>query len=92
MTYQPKPIDTTNIILPPEFMEVSETIAKNIHEVWAKQRIEQGWKYGPVRNDALKTHPNLVPYEELPEIEKDYDRNTLLESLKVMISLGFTIK
>lgn len=92
MTYQPKPTDTTNIILPPEFMEVSETIAKNIHEVWAKQRIEQGWKYGPVRNDALKTHPNLVPYEELPEIEKDYDRNTLLESLKVMISLGFTIK
>ena len=66
-------------------------MAKNVHEVWAQSRLEQGWIYGKERNDALKQHPGLIPYEDLPEIEKAYDRDTAIGTLKLMIKLGFKI-
>ena len=89
--YKPQPIDTSDVKLPEELNPLVEQIARNVHEVWAKSRIEQGWHYGTERNDAEKTHPCLVAYEELPEAEKDYDRNTALETLKLIIKLGFKI-
>ena len=91
-TYTPKPLDLSKVQLPDELNELVELMAKNVHEVWAKSRIEQGWTYGPVRDDAKRTNPSLVPYEELPEIEKDYDRNTALETLKLIMSVGFEIR
>jgi hypothetical protein len=66
-------------------------LAKQQHDVWAQSRIEQGWTYGPERNDQLKHHPCLVPYEELPEVEKAYDRDTAVGTLKLIQKLGFTI-
>jgi ryanodine receptor 2 len=66
-------------------------MAKNVHEVWARSRIEQGWSYGEERNDILKQHPCLIPYEELPEVEKAYDRDTALGTLKLISKLGFKI-
>ena len=75
-TYTPQPIDTTGIELPQELMELAEQMAKNVHEVWSAGRIADGWTYGEVRNDTLKQHPCLIPYEDLPESEKAYDRNT----------------
>lgn len=92
MTYKPEPIVTTEIELPVEILGLKEELARNIHEVWASQRIEQGWIYGPERNDRKKTHPNLVPYEKLTEEDKDYDRNTAMETLKMILSLGFKIE
>ncbi len=89
--FNPHPIDTSKISLPKELESLIEMLAKNTHDTWAKQRIEEGWKYGPNRNDEMKEHPCLVPYEELPEHEKDYDRNTAVETLKVLISLGYKI-
>ena len=89
--YIPKPIDTSAVKLPQDLLELSEQIAKNVHDVWAAGRIKDGWTYGPVRNDANKQHPCLVPYEELPEDEKAYDRNTAQETLRLIIKLGFTI-
>jgi hypothetical protein len=77
--------------LPEELNEAVETIAKNVHEVWAKERMSEGWTYGPVRNDALKQNPCLVPYEELLEIEKEYDSNTAIGTLKYIKGLGFNI-
>ena len=71
--------------------ELVEKIAKNVHDVWAQSRMEQGWTYGEERNDTLKTHPCLVPYEELSEEEKAYDRNTSQQTLKLIMSLGFKI-
>ena len=91
-TYTPKPLDLSKVQLPDELNELVELMAKNVHEVWAKSRIEQGWTYGPVRDDAKRNSPCLVPYEELPEIEKDYDRNTALETLKLIMSVGFEIR
>ncbi|MBR4118746.1 MAG: Ryanodine receptor Ryr [Bacteroidales bacterium] len=89
--YTPQPIDTSDIRLSEELNELIEKMAKNVHEVWAQSRIEQGWRYGEKRNDTLKTHPCLVPYEELPEIEKAYDRDTALGTLKLICKLGFKI-
>ena len=89
--YVPQPMDTSDIQLSDELNVLVEQMAKNVHEVWAQSRIEQGWTYGEERNDALKHHPCLVPYEELPEVEKAYDRDTALETLKLICKLGFKI-
>lgn len=89
--YNPKPIDTKNVILSNEIMELAEKMAENVHDVWAKQRIEQGWTYGKERNDAEKKHLCLVPYNELSESEKEYDRNTAIETLKLIVMSGYEI-
>ena len=89
--YVPQTMDTSDVQLPQELNELVEKMAKNVHEVWAQSRISQGWTYGPERNDALKHHPCLVPYEDLPEVEKAYDRDTALGTLKLICKLGFTI-
>ena len=90
-TYIPKPENTDAIQLSAELNDLVEAMAKNVHEVWAVSRISQGWTYGPERNDTLKHHPCLVPYEELPEIEKAYDRDTAIATLKLITKLGFKI-
>ena len=89
--YVPQPVDTSGIQLPEELNDLVEQMAKNVHEVWAQSRMEQGWEYGDERSDALKQHPCLVPYEELPEVEKAYDRDTALGTLKLICKLGFKI-
>lgn len=90
-TYRPQPLDTSDVKVPEELMELAEEMAKNVHEVWAQSRIDQGWTWGERRDDSLKTHPDLIPYEELTEQEKDYDRNTSIETLKLILKLGFKI-
>ncbi len=90
--YTPQPIDTTDVKLPAELEQLVEEMSKNVHEVWAETRIKQGWTYGERRNDELKTHPCLVPYNELPEEEKEYDRNTSIGTLKLIMKLGFEIR
>ena len=89
--YEPKPIDTSDVILSDDLLELTEKIAENVHDVWAVGRIEQDWTYGSERNDELKTTPCLVPYAELPDSEKEYDRNTALETLKLIVKLGYKI-
>ena len=90
-TYKPKIVDTSSIKLPEQLMLLAEQMAENVHEIWAATRIEQGWIYGPERNDTLKHHPCLVPYSELPEEEKVYDRNTSIETLKFILAKGWKI-
>ena len=89
--YNPKPIDTSNVELDDELLNLRELIAKNVHDVWAAGRIKEGWIFGEVKDPNKKTTPLLVPYEELPESEKDYDRNTAYETLKLIIKLGYKI-
>ena len=89
--YIPQPMDTSDVQLPQELNELVEEMAKNVHEVWAQSRMDQGWTYGEERNDALKHHPCLIPYEELPEVEKAYDRDTAVGTLKLISKLGFKI-
>ena len=89
--YKPNPVDTQGIKLPQELDSLVEEMSKNVHEVWAQTRIAQGWTYGEERNDAEKKHPCLVPYGELSEDEKTYDRNTSVETIKLILKLGFKI-
>lgn len=89
--YIPKPENLDTIQLSDELNGLVEAMAKNVHDVWAQSRMEQGWTYGPERNDALKHHPCLVAYEDLPEVEKAYDRDTAVGTLKLIQKLGFTI-
>jgi hypothetical protein len=90
-TYNPCPVNLDSIELPTSLDDLIEQIAENVHDVWAKSRMDEGWTYGPERNDEKKTHPCLVPYNQLPEIEKDYDRNTAINSIKLVIKLGYRI-
>lgn len=89
--YTPKPIDTDDIILPQELLELTEKLAENTHDVWAASRIAQGWTYGEQRDDEKKTTPCLVPYDCLPEVEKAYDRDTALSAIKLVLKLGYSI-
>lgn len=90
-SYVPQPVNTSDIHLPEELNGLVEQMAKNVHDVWALNRMEQGWTYGEERSDALKHHPCLIPYEELPEEEKMYDRESALGSLRLICKLGFKI-
>lgn len=90
-TYTPQPIDTKDVKLPQELETLVEQMAKNVHEVWAQGRINEGWTYGAKRDDSHKKHPCLVPYKELPESEKEFDRQTAISTLKLIQKLGFIL-
>jgi hypothetical protein len=89
--YKPQPIDTTAISLPPELTELTERLAENAHDHWALQRMSDGWVYGPRRDDAGKKHPDLVPYAQLSEAEKQYDRRVAMETIKAILAIGYRI-
>lgn len=90
-SYVPNPIDTSDVVLSDELNELTEKIAENAHEVWASGRMKEGWTFGEVRDDSTKKHPCLIPYCELLDSEKEYDRNTSMQSLKLITKLGFKI-
>ena len=89
--YIPNPINTDDIALSESLIGLVDELAENVHEEWAKARMAEGWVYGEERNASMKTHPCLVPYEKLPESEKSYDRQTVVETLKLVMKLGYTI-
>ncbi len=90
--YEPNPINTDNISLPDELIDLTEKIAENVHENWVAQRISEGWAYGEKRDDAKKTTPCMIPYSELPDSEKEYDRVTAIQTLKLIVALGYKIE
>ena len=92
MSYKPEPIDTSGVTLSEDLRRLTELLAKNAHDIWARQRMAGGWTYGPKRDDAKKQHPCLVPYEDLPETEKEYDRNAAMETLRAILALGHKIE
>ncbi len=92
MKYNPKPIDISKVGLSMEILKLTETLAKNTHDTWARKRMIEGWTYGPERNDKRKLHPCLVPYEKLPDSEKEYDRRTAIQTLKAVIAFGYRIE
>lgn len=91
MAYQPQPIDTGGVLLPAELQELTERLSENAHDVWAAQRMSQGWRLGIQRDDVHRLHPCLVAYSELTEAEKDYDRQVVLQTLKAILALGYRI-
>ncbi|MCH9807149.1 MAG: Ryanodine receptor Ryr [Alphaproteobacteria bacterium] len=90
--YNPHPIDTSGVVMDDELVQLTEKLAENAHENWAALRVSQGWTYGTTRDDLLQTHPNLVPYAELSEADKDLDRGTAMETIKAVLALGYQIR
>ena len=89
--YEPSPITLDDVELSDDLSELQEAIAENAHEIWAKARTDQGWTYGPERTDQKKETPDMVPYCNLPESEKLYDREMAMQTLKLVKKLGFDI-
>ena len=89
--YDPQPIDVADIDLEADLEDLTEAIAENAHDIWARARMDEGWTYGPVRNDELKQHPDLVSYSQLPDSEKEYDRLMAMNTLRLVRRLGFDI-
>lgn len=90
--YTPKPIDTSDVSLPEELVALTEKIAENVHDVWSASRMAEGWIYGEKKDAEKKTTPLLIPYSELPESEKAYDRNTAFETLRLIVKMGYRIE
>ena len=88
--YIPHPVDTSQVNLD-DLQSLLEGLARNAHEIWAQQRLRDGWTYGAHRDDVKRTHPCLVPYENLSESEKEYDRVMVNETLKTILALGYRI-
>jgi hypothetical protein len=91
LTYIPEPISTSKVGLSEDLLNLTERLAENTHDIWARGRMAEGWTYGPERNDVAKTHPDLIPYDQLPESEKEFDRRTAMETLKAIVALGYKI-
>lgn len=89
--YTPQPLDCSDVTLPQGLGSLLEEMSENVHEVWAQGRIDEGWSYGPERNDDKKKHPSIVPYDKLSEQEKDYDRRTAEGTLKFIMKKGYRI-
>jgi class 3 adenylate cyclase len=92
MTYNPTPIDNSGVRLSQALTELIERLAANNHDLWARRRMAEGWRYGPSSDDKGKQTPLLVPYDKLPESEKHYDRENAIETLKTIVGLGWTIE
>ena len=90
-TYTPKPIDLSDVELAEDLNELREAIAENAHDVWAVERQSQGWTYGPHRDDAKKETPCMVPYSQLPDSEKKFDRDMAMNTLKLVKKLGYDL-
>ncbi|KAF4082236.1 hypothetical protein AMELA_G00149190 [Ameiurus melas] len=87
--FTPNPVDTVQIVLPPHLERIREKLAENSHELWAVTRIEQGWTYGPFRDDNKKLHPCLLDFQSLPEPERNYNMAMSGETLNYTQSNGY---
>nr|XP_023658007.1 ryanodine receptor 3 [Paramormyrops kingsleyae] len=87
-SFIPKPVETSQIVLPPHLEKVRDKLAENIHELWGMNKIELGWSYGKVRDDNKRQHPCLVDFSKLPETEKNYNLQMSTETLKTLLALG----
>ena len=91
MTYEPRPIDTSQIELTPQILQLTERLAENAHDLWAVKRLAEGWTYRPEKRGDIQQTPLLVPYAELSETEKQYDRDLAMETLKAVLALGYSL-
>jgi hypothetical protein len=90
-SYVPVTINTSQVTLGSDLEELVERLAENNHNHWARLRMDEGWRFGPERNDREKRRPDLVPYTQLPESEKEFDRMAVVEAIKTIIALGYQV-
>lgn len=90
--YRPAPLDTAGVAMTTDLQCLVERLAENAHDTWAALRMSAGWRYGSERDDKARLHPCLVPYAELPEDEKEYDRRMVDGTVRAILSLGYEIR
>lgn len=89
--YIPKPIDLSDVELTDDLNELREAIAENAHDIWAVERQAQGWIYGPQRDDVNRKTPCMVPYSQLPDNEKKFDRDMAMNTIRLLKKLGYDL-
>ncbi|KAM9341381.1 ryanodine receptor 3 [Symphorus nematophorus] len=90
--YKPSPLDLSDIKLTPGQELLVDKLAENAHNVWAKDRIKQGWTYGIQQDLKSKRNPRLVPYVLLDERTKKSNRDSLREAIRTLIGYGYNIE
>ena len=71
--------------------EIVEYLAKREHDDWVDERIASGWTYGEVKDTEKKVSPYIVPYEDLTEEIKDYDRDAIRNIPKLAYMIGMAV-
>ena len=85
-------LDLDTSAIPPSALESNiETMAEAEHNGWMAHRAANGWTHSAARDDAAKQHPSMVPYAQLPELEKEKDRNNLRHYPEFAIRAGLKI-
>lgn len=89
--FKPNPVDTSKAHLFEYLENEIEKLAENIHELWAMTRIQAGWNFGLVRDDARRQNPCLTSFDRLPEQQRSFNITLVTETLKTIVALGYLI-
>lgn len=89
--YKPAPLDLGAIILTPRMEELVDQLAENTHNLWAKERIQQGWTYGLNEDPDLHRSPHLVPYSKVDDAIKKANRDTASETVRTLLVYGYNL-
>ncbi|XP_058255377.1 ryanodine receptor 3 isoform X2 [Hemibagrus wyckioides] len=90
--YKPMPLELSEVKLSPAQELLVDKLAENAHNVWAKDRVKQGWTYGIQQDLKSKRNPRLVPYALLDERTKKSNRDSLREAIRTLIGYGYNIE
>ncbi|KAF5904193.1 ryanodine receptor 2-like, partial [Clarias magur] len=88
VVFIPTPVDTNQVMLPPQLELMRERLAENLHELWLLEKTEHGWTHGPVRDDSKQVHPGLVEFSKLPDQEKHNNLQAAEHTLRSLLALG----
>ena len=89
--YKPAPLDLSAIELNVKMEELVDQLAENTHNVWAKERISQGWTYGLNEDVEKRRSPHLVHYANVDEAIKVANRNTASETVRTLLVYGYVL-
>ena len=88
--YHPKPIDTSSVELDKRTGELKDLISENMHDTWAKNLMDKGWRYG--KNRDKMERPNMLPFVFLNDDDKKYNRDMAMAVLETLEVLGWEVR
>lgn len=90
--YKPAPLDLSHVRLTPAQTTLVDRLAENGHNVWARDRVAQGWSYSAVQDIPARRNPRLVPYRLLDEATKRSNRDSLCQAVRTLLGYGYNIE
>ncbi|XP_054103986.1 ryanodine receptor 2 isoform X22 [Callithrix jacchus] len=90
--YKPAPMDLSFIKLTPSQEAMVDKLAENAHNVWARDRIRQGWTYGIQQDVKNRRNPRLVPYTLLDDRTKKSNKDSLREAVRTLLGYGYNLE